>query len=265
MFKVQRVVILTTKLPEDIWFINKIDDVCRIEGVVIPFGRRWKEYGILNVLKKRIRRFGIFSVVNQTWLILYRLIFEHRKDKIALKEIFTQKSCEKFERSDLEILEAEDINSEKVRNFIQSRNPDLILVSGAPLLKEPVIQLNGGKIINLHPGFAPQYRGRYGAFWPIYNEEPQFVGTTIHYIDKGIDTGAILIQKKVYFVKEDTLKTVTYKQHKVGVDLMIQCLKEFDKIAPNAYFKSGCPSKNYYVPGLTHYLKAKRWQNKKNI
>ena len=261
MHKSLRVVILTTKLPEDIWFINKVSDVCSIEGIVLPKGRRWKEYGIINVLKKRIRHFGIFYVANQALLILYRLLFEQRKDKMILKEIFTQKPYDHIEKKDLDIFEVDNINSEEVIKFIQNKDPEIILVSGTPLLKKPIIQLAGRKLVNLHPGFAPQYRGRYGAFWPIYNKEPQFVGTTVHFIDNGIDTGAILAQESVDFGVSDTLKTITYKQQKVGVDLIMKCITDFDKIVSHAYYKAGHPSKNYYVPGLTHYLKAKKWLN----
>ncbi|MDD1777025.1 MAG: formyl transferase [Candidatus Helarchaeota archaeon] len=259
-----RIVILTTKLPEDIWLINKLADVCKIEGIVIPRGKRWKEFGVLNVLKKRMRRFGFFGVTNQTLLILYRLLLERRKDKKSLAKIFTQKPYDYIEKEDIRILEVDNINSEKVPNFIRSINPDVVVVSGTPLLKESVIQSVSGRIINLHPGFPPQYRGRYGAFWPIYNKEPELVGTTIHFIDKGIDTGAILIQQQVAFDKNDTVKTITYKQHETGVRLLVKCLTDFNNIAAQAFRKTGYPSKNYYAPGLTHYLKAKRWLKKQN-
>jgi len=254
-----RIVILTTKLPEDIWLINKLADVCNIEGIVLPFGKRWKEFGVVNVLKKRMRSFGFFGVANQALLILYRILLERRKDKKSLVKIFTQKPYDYVEKKNLSILEVDDINSEQVTNFIRSKNPDVVVVSGTPLLKESVIQSVRGRMINLHPGFPPQYRGRYGSFWPIYNKEPEFVGTTIHFIDKGIDTGAILIQQQVAFDKSDTLKTITYKQHETGVSLLVKCLTDFNNIAAQAFRKTGCPSKNYHAPGLTHYLKARRW------
>ena len=259
-----RIVILTTKLPEDIWLINNLADICNIEGIVLPIGKRWKEFGVVNVLKKRIRRFGFFGVANQALLILYRLLLERRKDKKSLAKIFTQKSCDRIEKKDLNVLEVDDINSEQVTNFIRSKNPDVVVVSGTPLLKESVIQSVTGRMINLHPGFAPQYRGRYGSFWPIYNKEPELVGATIHFIDKGIDTGAILIQQQVAFDNSDTLKTITYKQHETGVRLLVKCLADFNNIAAQAFHKTWCPSKNYYAPGLIHYLKAKRWLKKRN-
>jgi len=259
-----RIVILTTRLPEDIWLINKLADVCTVEGIVLPRGKRWKEFGVVNVLKKRMRRFGFFGVANQTLLILYRFLLERRKDKKSFVKIFTQKPHDYIEKEDINILEVDNINSEQVTNFIRSKNPNVVVVSGTPLIKESVIQSVPGRMINLHPGFPPQYRGRYGAFWPIYNKEPELVGTTIHFIDKGSDTGAILIQQQVTFDKGDTVKTITYKQHETGVRLLIKCLTDFDNIAAQAFRKARCPSKNYYAPGLTHYLKAKRWLKKRN-
>ena len=85
------------------------------------------------------------------------------------------------------------------------------------------------------------------------------VGVTIHFIDKGIDTGATLIQQQVDFELDDTLKTIEYKQQKTGGALLVECITEYDTLAPLAYHKKDCPSKNHHVPGLTHYLQARRW------
>lgn len=254
-----KVVILTTKLPDDIWLINKVADVCQIEGIVFPSGKRYREYSLVHVFKKRIRKIGLLALANQALLIFYRIIFEDRRNKRAEKEIFCDKPRDYIEKKDIDILEVDDINSEDVSNFIRSKAPQLVVVSGAPLLKKLIIEAVEGKIINLHPGYAPEYRGRYGAYWPVYNKEPELVGVTIHFVDTGIDTGKILLQQKIAFKPDDTLKMVVYKQHATGVALLLKCLSEFDKIAPLAYHKSNVPDKNYYAMGLTHYLKARRW------
>lgn len=254
-----RVVILTTRLPEDIWLINMVAQVCRVEGIVLPIGERPREYGLASVLAKRIRRDGVLAVANQTLLILYRRLMERRRDTRAVKEIFTEKPYEYIENGNVDVLEVDDVNSSEVCDFILSKSPSLVVVSGTALLKRNVLESAKGRIINLHPGFAPQYRGRYGAFWPIFNKEPELVGATIHFVDEGIDTGRILVKQRVAFDPKDTLKAITYKQQKVGVELLIRCLTEFEALAPLAYHETDCPSKNYCTPGLTHYLKARRW------
>jgi len=259
-----KIVVLTTKLPEDIWLINTIADVCQIEGIIFPDGQRYHEYGLMHILKKRLRRVGFFTLANQALLVMYRFIFEKRKDKRAFGEIFGSKPSDYIEKSNIDTLEVKDVNSDEVRDFIKSKDPQLVVVSGAPLLSRRIIEVAEGRIINLHPGFAPQYRGRYGCFWPIYNKEPELVGATVHYVDSGIDTGAILIQQQVDYYTDDTLKIITYRQHQLGGDLLRKCLTRFDELASNAYYKTDCVSKNYLAPGLTHYLKGMRWLRKKN-
>jgi folate-dependent phosphoribosylglycinamide formyltransferase PurN len=258
------VVVMTTKLPEDFWLINKMADVCHIDGIVFPTGKRYREYGIAYVIKKRFRQLGFLTIANQVLLVLYRLIFERRKDNQAAKEIFNDKPTQHIEKNGIDILEVEDINSAEVRDFIISKEPQLVVVSGAPLLREAIIEAAEGKIINLHPGYAPQYRGRYGCFWPIFNKEPYLVGTTIHFIDKGIDTGSILLQQRVKFNTDDTLRAITYRQHRLGGELMIKCLQQFENLAAKAYQKTDCANKNYIAPGLIHYIKARRWLGKRS-
>jgi folate-dependent phosphoribosylglycinamide formyltransferase PurN len=259
-----KVVILTTKLPEDIWLINRLAHVCQIEGIVFPSGTRYREYGLAYIFKKRIRRLGLLKLADQVLLLMYRLVFESRRDKQTAKKLFSSEPSDYIEKKDIQILEIEDINSDEVRDFIILKAPQLVVVSGAPILKDKILEVTEGRIINLHPGFAPQYRGRYGCFWPIFNKEPELVGTTVHFVDKGVDTGAILIQQPVDFNLDDTMKAITYKQHKTGGDILVKCLQDFDSFVASAYHTTGCPDKNYIAPGLTHYLKAMMWFKRRN-
>ena len=70
--------------------------------------------------------------------------------------------------------------------------PDVVLVFGTGILREPVLSTFGGRILNIHLGLSPYYRGAGTNFWPLVNREPEYVGATIHYLDAGIDTGPIL-------------------------------------------------------------------------
>ena len=70
--------------------------------------------------------------------------------------------------------------------------PDVLLVFGTGILRESIIKSFGGKIINIHLGLSPYYRGSGTNFWPLVNREPEYVGATIHYLDAGIDTGPIV-------------------------------------------------------------------------
>jgi folate-dependent phosphoribosylglycinamide formyltransferase PurN len=70
--------------------------------------------------------------------------------------------------------------------------PDVVLVFGTGILRDPLLTEFEGRIINIHLGLSPYYRGAGTNFWPLVNRQPEYVGATIHYLDAGIDTGAIL-------------------------------------------------------------------------
>jgi methionyl-tRNA formyltransferase len=70
--------------------------------------------------------------------------------------------------------------------------PDVVLVFGTSMLKQPLIDAFPGRIINVHLGLSPYYRGAGTNFWPLVNREPEYCGATIHFLDIGVDSGPIL-------------------------------------------------------------------------
>ncbi len=70
--------------------------------------------------------------------------------------------------------------------------PDVVLVFGTGLLKPPLIDSFPGRILNIHLGLSPYYRGAGTNFWPLVNGEPEYCGATIHFLDAGVDTGPII-------------------------------------------------------------------------
>jgi methionyl-tRNA formyltransferase len=73
-------------------------------------------------------------------------------------------------------------------------SPDLAVVDGTYVLKEPVFMLPRFGSINLHCGKLPDYRGAPPAFWELYNGERQ-VGVTVHRVTAKLDEGPILQQQ----------------------------------------------------------------------
>lgn len=77
------------------------------------------------------------------------------------------------------------------------------------IITEDIINHFKSNIVNLHISYLPYNRGMHPNFWSFRDGTPK--GVTIHQIDKGLDTGDIVLQKEVIFKKEqDTLKS-TYE------------------------------------------------------
>jgi methionyl-tRNA formyltransferase len=75
------------------------------------------------------------------------------------------------------------------------------------IFKERIINLPRLKTINCHAGKLPFYRGRNILNWALINDEKEF-GITVHYIDEGIDTGDIILQRSYPITEEDNYATL---------------------------------------------------------
>jgi methionyl-tRNA formyltransferase len=90
------------------------------------------------------------------------------------------------------VREVPHINHPEVVKLAQKLKPDLICVFGTSLIRSDLLREGRLGIINLHGGLSPEYRGADCTFWALYNDEPEKVGCTLHYIDAGIDTGRLI-------------------------------------------------------------------------
>jgi methionyl-tRNA formyltransferase len=70
--------------------------------------------------------------------------------------------------------------------------PDVVLVFGTGLLKRPLLDRFPNRVLNIHLGLSPYYRGAGTNFWPLVNGEPEYCGATIHFMDEGVDSGPII-------------------------------------------------------------------------
>jgi len=80
-----------------------------------------------------------------------------------------------------------------VKDLLKS-SPDYILLFGSSLIGDDILQAFPNKVINLHLGLSPYYRGSGTLFWPLVDGKPECVGSTIHLAVKKIDAGGILGQ-----------------------------------------------------------------------
>lgn len=83
-------------------------------------------------------------------------------------------------------------NDPAVLEAIRRVSPDVLLVFGTGLLGASIIDAFPERILNIHLGLSPYYRGAGTNFWPLVNGEPEYCGATIHYLDPGVDTGPIV-------------------------------------------------------------------------
>ncbi|MBL4715739.1 MAG: formyl transferase [Bacteroidia bacterium] len=97
------------------------------------------------------------------------------------------------------------ISSEKITaEFLDLHQPDFMVSYGYPfIIEEWVLKQYPNKIINLHRSYLPWNRGAEPVIWSFLENTRK--GITIHYVDQGIDTGDIIVQKEVDYKLEESL------------------------------------------------------------
>lgn len=133
---------------------------------------------------------------------------------------------------------------QRIRKF----NLDLIVVCGYKYIIPPEIyNIPNFKSINIHPSYLPLYRGQHVINWALINNE-KYSGVTIHYLDSGIDTGDIVIQKKVPIYPYDNAKTLSDKIYVAAVDLVKKVLINFSIDSDITITKQNENKATYFKP-----------------
>ena len=102
-----------------------------------------------------------------------------------------------------------------VTKLCKANKVELIVLAGFMRLLNPgFIKKWEKKIINIHPSLLPSFKGAH-AIEQAYNYGVKYTGVTVHYVDKGMDTGSIIAQEVVPIKKSDSLNDLHAKIHKV--------------------------------------------------
>ena len=166
-------------------------------------------------------------------------------------------------------------NFQKIPPLKEFQNSDLIVSFGfRKIINENIIKKLKKPIINIHLSYLPYNRGSHPNFWSLINNTPS--GISIHKIDKGIDTGDIILRKRIYF---DINKSKFFSFRKTYNYLFLEAenlfKKNFNKINNGTYKKVRKTSKGsfHYKKNLPAWLKTwdmsiasakKIYLNKKN-
>lgn len=121
-----------------------------------------------------------------------------------------------------------DLNTAATAAFLEGQWPELVIVYGTTLIREPLLSRFGGRMVNMHLGLSPYYRGTATNFYPLVNGEPQFVGATIHLIDAGIDTGAILRHARPEVLATDMPHTLGCRAILSGIEKLKLAIADFE-------------------------------------
>ena len=119
-----------------------------------------------------------------------------------------------------------NIAEKKIISELKKNSINLICLAGfMKILSKNFIKVFKGKILNIHPSLLPKYRGLHTHERVIINKE-KYSGCTVHFVNSKLDSGKIILQKKVKILKKDTPKTLAKKiliqEHKLYPEAILK-------------------------------------------
>lgn len=118
-----------------------------------------------------------------------------------IKSYSIDKKMSEFERKSLSLISRENI--------------DVICLAGfMKILSKEFVQKCKIPIVNIHPSLLPKYKGLNTHARAIENKD-SYAGCTVHHVTSKLDSGTIILQKKVKILKKDTATTLSKKVLKV--------------------------------------------------
>ena len=195
-----------------------------------PYGRRETFFS-----KSR----KVLSIFGLSFFIYYSLKFIKAKlFKASVKKILN------LNKVPLTLLN-KSINHKVSLDIITSYKPNLIIsILGNEIFKSEILSLPTYGCINLHSSLLPDFKGVMPSFWVLL-KKANYTGVSVFKMDEGIDSGPIIIQKKLSISKNTTQKDLIIRTKGIGMELIIESVEKI-KSGKIDYINNPIGEGNYF-------------------
>lgn len=155
------------------------------------------------------------------------------------------------------------INRAEVRDHLTAVRPDVTVIICTSILSRATLAATG-LTINIHGGYLPWYRGNHCFFFALYDRAFDRIGSTIHLVDAGVDTGAIIAHVVPDLRADDTAETLYCRAEKAAIARLVTLLDGFAAGDPLPTTPQSAGGRQYYTRdrGPTHDLRL-WWRRKR--
>lgn len=120
--------------------------------------------------------------------------------------------------------------SERMLSIFETHQIDLIVLAGyLSILSESLVKRYEKRIINIHPSLIPKYCGMHfhgeHVHQAVLDAGEAVSGATVHFVDAGVDTGAVISQMEVMVLKDDTVETLKNRVLQVEHHLLVAVIR----------------------------------------
>lgn len=204
-------------------------------------------------LRRRVRMLGLVTVLGQVAFMFAANPILRRLSGPRIAEILTRSSISTSTAVFKGAYEVDSINDDAVVEWLRANRPEVVVVNGTRIIKRRILDVAEATFINTHCGITPMYRGAHGGYWALKAGDRSNCGVTVHLVDAGIDTGAIVGQRIIDPSRSDNLVTYPYLQIEAALLVLVQSVRDALAGRVETTATSG-PSGVWYHPTLWGYL-----------
>ncbi len=176
-------------------------------------------------LRRRARKLGWISALGQlATMIVSR--FGKRFTRTRAAEILSSYDASTERAAGLRTIPIGSINTPEALAVLQAEKPAVVFLISCRMLQATTLAAIACPVLNFHAGINPQYRGLMGGYWARVMRDEDNFGATVHLVDAGVDTGAVLYQKRMTPTKRDTLHTYPLLQTAGATDIAVRAIDD---------------------------------------
>lgn len=198
-----------------------------IVGLAVPKGNRLtigKKSKVAYIISLLLIM-GIPSFIKNAWITLADKILK----KLAKKGLAKDSSIQAYaSKQNIPVYNIKTPNSKKFREELKALEPDLIINQSQSIIKKELLNIPKIGVLNRHNALLPKNRGRLTPFWVLYKQEKE-TGVSIHFVEEGIDSGDIVVQKKFPITSKDTFKSIVKKNYELAPKAMVEAIEILEK------------------------------------
>jgi len=227
-----RTLVIVSQDKSDLFFANQLSKSLNVVGVVVE--NQTPERDQSSLVKRSIKylsRPGVFCL--KVFDVLDRRLIDRRQayNDPANSLDFGEEGKALTVSDSIPVLHTRGVNAinqPEYRQWIRERQPDVIAVCGASILRTELLAIPEQGVLNLHGGLSQFYRGLFTTDWAIHNAEPECVGATVHFVSPGVDDGDVVYQGRPVIVDGDHPNSLYEKVVRLGVKMMIQAITDVE-------------------------------------
>jgi methionyl-tRNA formyltransferase len=116
-----------------------------------------------------------------------------------------------------------DHNSADCIQHLGAYQPDLVVLGGTRILRPSILAIPPRGTVNAHPGLLPWLRGSSSVAWALYKDVA--IGSTVHFVERGIDTGPILLRRELPVYRGQSYEQIVRGVLSLAGELMAESLE----------------------------------------